>query len=132
MNRKERRAAEAKARGARRDQQRDLIVAEATPEVKARMQAHCMTPAYKQLVRDLVLVARRWVELHPEARLEWNDLDRTLVDGHLGDDYVKGYIAASPDAFALLAFMDEMTGGRASLLQAYFALGHSRIIPSKE
>lgn len=86
-------------------------------------------PAYVAVVEKLAMVARQWLAAHPDAQLEWIDQGATFVTGNLDNRHVLGYLAKSPEAFELLAYMDEKTGRVASLMQARFALQHLGVAP---
>jgi len=86
-------------------------------------------PEYFAEIEGAARWARRWLDEHRGAVLRWLewDGDRTFIAAGL--DTGAPYLADSPDAFRLLAWLDEMTGRRLSLNQAGWALRKLGLIP---
>lgn len=104
-----------------------MYMAELTPEARERIGRGLVNhPGYVELVKRLADVANEWRAAHPQARLKFHEenVKATFLTGDLGGAYTRGYFADSEDADALLVYMDERTGKKASLMQAIFALSY--------
>lgn len=87
-------------------------------------------PEYYELVERMAKLAFDWYRAEPTApNLKWLEQknDGVFVSGTL--DVGARYLADSPDAFRLLAWLDEQTGGKATLNQAVWALRRCRALP---
>jgi hypothetical protein len=81
-----------------------------------------LPPAYVELVKTLIQLIQRWCGEQPGLPdLRWLDPGDTMFVGSLGSPAVK-FLADSPDAFRLLAWLDEQTGREATVFQATVAL----------
>lgn len=118
MNRRERRAEQSRAR-------------KAFEAGKAAAKTGKLPPGYYELIERMARLAADWVNSQPTTpELRWHASDdKTIVTGSLGEPHVQAYLANSPDAFRLLAWLDEQTGREASLYQATWALRRCRALP---
>ena len=88
-----------------------------------------LPPAYVALVQRLCGLIVQWHrEQTPRPELRWLDWGDTIFAGTLEPEACK-YLADSPDAFRLLAWLEEQTGHEATLFQARFALQQVGLIP---
>lgn len=86
-------------------------------------------PEYYQAIGVAAKLVAEWVRSQGELDLKWlaSDADRTFIAAGL--DLGARYLADSPDAFRLLAWLDETTGRQLSLNMATWALRQARVIP---
>jgi hypothetical protein len=120
MNRHHRRAQRAQERKAR----------QAFEQGKEAAKKGEMPQSYYDCIREMARVASEWVHAQPTPpALRWvpQRNDGVLLTGSL--DVAAKYLADSPDAFALIAHVDEKTERRGSLLQMTWALRLVRAIP---
>jgi hypothetical protein len=86
-------------------------------------------PGYVELIQRLAELIEQWCgDFHGLPDLQWHEPDGTAFIGPLHGDALK-YLAKSPDAMALLMWLDEQTDRKATLIQATIALqslGHLR------
>ncbi len=86
-------------------------------------------PAYVALVERLCGLIGEWYQAQPaRPDLRWIEWGDTVFAGALQGEVLK-YLADSPDAFRLLAWLDEQTGHEATVFQARTALQHVGLIP---
>ena len=139
MNRKDRRARRAQERRARRTGDTmgssygtgplPRSVTE-HPAFKAGQKATEFSPEYYQSIEDAARLISEWYHAQPERpTLRWvqQKNDRVFLAAAL--DVGAQYLADSPDAFRLLAWLDERTERKLSLNQATWALRRCRAIP---
>lgn len=134
MNRRDRRAAASQERRAQDTMGKSYTVLSDVPdsvrnhpafkEGQRRSESgEGLPPAYYEDIERAAREMIAWLQLRtepPELRwLEW-DKDRTFIAAGL--DAGAAYLADSPDAFALLAWLDERTHRKLSLNQAGWAL----------
>ncbi len=101
MNRAQRRAQAAQLRAA-----------------KALVQKHEFPPGYIQLVERLAKLIREWCRAQPTTpELRFHDRGKILYAGSLGNPDAVKFLANSPDAFRLCAWLDEQTGRQATVFQ---------------
>lgn len=88
-----------------------------------------LSPAYLAEIESAAALVRQYLREHSGLDLKWltPDADRTFIIAGL--DVGAGYLADSPDASALLAWLDEKTGRTLSLNMATWALRLARVIP---
>lgn len=115
MNRQQRRAAQAQQRKRKAKKPREW------------------PPGYIECVKEMARLIPKWLRAQPTTPdLQWHDKkDGVLVTGDLTGPAVK-YLAASPDAERLLAWLDERTGKQGTVLQARVALGMLGLIESED
>jgi hypothetical protein len=86
-------------------------------------------PGYVELIQRLAVLIEQWCcDFHGLPDLQWHEPEGTAFIGPLHGDALK-YLAKSPDAMALLMWLDEQTDRKATLIQATIALqslGHLR------
>jgi hypothetical protein len=83
-----------------------------------------LPPEYAELIGRMARLILEWIEQEPGLPdLRWHDMtaDKTMVIGGLSGAALK-YLAGSPDAIRLCEWLDERTGGEATLYQATWAL----------
>lgn len=79
---------------------------------------------YIRCMEQMARLIPQWIEAQCQERtldLQWHRWDKVVFAGGLGEETAK-YLAASPDAMALLHHLDEVTGGEGTLLQAKVVL----------
>jgi len=82
-------------------------------------------PGYYDLVKQMARLIPEWIRAQPKPPdLRWLERGDTIFAGSLGAVQVQKYLADSPDAFRLLAWLDEQTGREGTLFQADCALRH--------
>lgn len=81
-----------------------------------------LPPGYYLAIEDAAALIRRWLAEHPGADLKWLEWDagRTFISAAL--DVGRDYLCDSPDAFALIEWLDAQTGRQLSLNMAGWAL----------
>lgn len=86
-------------------------------------------PQYFAAIDDAARLIRRWLAAHPSAELRWLEWDsgRTFIAANL--DTGARYLADSPDALALLEWLDGATNRQLSLNMAGWALRKLGMIP---
>jgi hypothetical protein len=121
MNRHERRKAAAQSRQseARQGKGRDGVATEGQSTGKG---FEDFPPDYYEHIEKMAAKACQWHDEHPDADLKWIEQkdDGVILTGDL--DVAARYLADSPDAFALLAWVDEQTERKGSLFQMLWAL----------
>lgn len=89
-----------------------------------------LPPGYFQDIEDAARLIERWIAARatpPELRwLEW-DGNRTFIAATLPDG--ARFLCDSPDAFTLIAWLDDATGRKLSLNQAGWALRKLGLMP---
>jgi hypothetical protein len=81
-------------------------------------------PGYIECCEKISRAIPEWIAEQCRTRypdLQWHAWGRTVFAGSLEGEKAK-YLAASPDAMALLHHLDEVTGGEGTLLQAKVVL----------
>lgn len=143
MNRKDRRAQRAQERKARRtDTMGTSFHIGPLPEhvtnhpafqegQRAAEKGEGFPPRYYDDIEKAAKLIAEWVHAQPmPPDLRWIEQkdDGVFIAAAL-DDVGASYLADSPDAFALLAWLDEKTGRRLSLNQATWAHRRCRALP---
>jgi hypothetical protein len=143
MNRKDRRAQRAQERKARRtDTMGTSFHIGPLPEhvtnhpafqegKRAAEKGEGFPPQYYDDIEKAAKLIAEWVHAQPTPPdLRWIEQkdDGVFIAAAL-DDAGASYLADSPDAFALLAWLDEKTGRKLSLNQAMWALRRCRALP---
>lgn len=93
---------------------------------KARESIGCPKPpaGYSACANEVARLIPQWIERQCMTRsldLQWHRWDKTVFAGSMDGERAK-YLAASPDAMELLHYVDEKTGGQATLLMAKVVL----------
>jgi len=90
-----------------------------------------LPPQYVAAIEHAAGLVRRWVSEHPAAELRWLRWDQGDVFLAAAIPQGAAYLADSPDAFALLAWLDEQGPAprQLSINMAGWALRLARIIP---
>ncbi len=92
-----------------------------------------LPPGYAALVERLMALIEQWCGAEPGLPdLRWLDPGDTMFIGSLGAREVQRYLADSPDAFRLLAWLDQQTGREATVFQATVALRMLGHLPDDE
>lgn len=81
-------------------------------------------PGYIKCMQQIAHAIPAWIAEQCRTRypdLQWHDWGKTVFAGSLEGEKAK-YLAASPDAMALLHHLAEVTGGEGTLLQAKVVL----------
>lgn len=137
-NRKDRRAQRSQERKARRTDTMGASYSTGgqipehirnSPQFK-RAAKEGMPPEYFALIETMARLIFEWVQAEPaRPDLKWHqtDANRTIITGDL--DVGAAYLANSPDAFRLLAWLDEKTERKASIYQVTWALRLCRGMP---
>lgn len=138
MNRHERRKAAARARRAKGSDTMGASYSTGgqipehirnSPHFK-RAAKEGLPPEYFAFIETLARHIFEWVQAEPTPPdLKWHqtDANRTIITGAL--DAGAAYLANSPDAFRLLAWLDEKTEHKASIYQVTWALRLVRALP---
>jgi hypothetical protein len=86
-------------------------------------------PEYLAAIGVAARLIRRWVAEHPGAELRWLPWDgnRTFIAANLPEG--ARYLADSPDALALLEWLDAATGRTLSLNMAGWAIRRLGMMP---
>ncbi len=85
---------------------------------KAAVHKHEFPPGYIQLVERLAKLIPEWCRAQPKTpELRFHDRGRILYAGSLGNPDAVKFLANSPDAFRLCAWLDEQTGRQATVFQ---------------
>lgn len=88
-----------------------------------------MPPGYVALIERLAVLIGEWCAEQPGLPdLQWHEPGEVAFIGALKGETLK-YLAKSPDAIRLLEWLDERTGGEATLIQATIALRHLGHLP---
>lgn len=89
-----------------------------------------LPPEYFAFIEKMAGLIVEWVRTEPKKPdLKWlqTDANRVIITGSLGDG--AAYLADSPDAFRLLAWLDAKTERQGSIYQATWALRLCRALP---
>jgi hypothetical protein len=88
-----------------------------------------LPPGYHEDIEQAAALIVEWHAQQVDPDLRWlaMDRDRTFIAAAL--DTGASYLADSPDAFRLLAWLDEKTGRKLSINQAMWALRRCRAMP---
>jgi hypothetical protein len=137
-NRKDRRAQRAQERKARRTDTMGASFSAGgsipehirkSPEFQ-RAAKEGLPPEYFAFIEKMAGLIVEWVRTEPKKPdLKWHqtDANRVIITGSLGDG--AAYLADSPDAFRLLAWLDAKTERQGSIYQATWALRLCRALP---
>jgi len=85
-------------------------------------QERAFPPGYLRCCEQMAQAIPEWIANKCKARypdLQWHEWGTTVFAGGLDSGK---YLAASPDAMELLAYLDELTGKQGTLLQAKVVL----------
>ena len=83
-----------------------------------------MPAGYTACCNEIARLIPQWIERQCITRtldLQWHRWEKTVFAGSIDGERAK-YLAASPDAMELLHYLDEKTGGQATLLMAKVVL----------
>jgi hypothetical protein len=116
MNRKQRRADAAQLRAA-----------------KAAIAKHEFPPGYVELVERIDKLIGEWLRAQPTTPyLAFHDRGTTLYAGSLGNPAAVKFLANSADAYRLCAWLDEQTGGKATVFQVDCVLRQRGVFDKRE
>ena len=91
-------------------------------------------PGYIRCMEEMSRLIPQWIEQQCQMRaldLQWHAWGKTVFAGSIGGDRSK-WLAASPDAMALLDWLDEKTNREGTLLQAKVVLESLGIKPRED
>lgn len=92
---------------------------------RARAGSKPFPPGYVECLEKMARLIPEWIRAQPSPpELKFHEWGTVAFTGSLMDAATVRYLAASPDAEALLRWLGEQTDGQATLLQAKHVLAH--------